>query len=165
MAIWKQKNNQKQQKMIPAAEMVPVTQGGTRRRKPQDRTRLTRNHQVQIRLTEQEKITLKSVARKSEMSLADFVLAGVHQSRRIVVPGAGELRAEVLRVGKNLNQALKLAHCARKEGYRIDVTSIQTATEKAEEVIDKMNNFISKWDVYLTYQNKKGESENANFEM
>lgn len=165
MGFWTQKKIEKQQRKAPATEVVPIMHGNAKRRKPQDRTKLTRNHQVQIRLTEQEKTTLKSAARNSEMSLADFVLAGAHQSRRIVVPGAGELRTEVLCVGKSLNQALKLAHCARKEGYRIDVASIQTATEKAEEVIDKMDNFITKWDVDLTHQNKKGENENADFEM
>ena len=154
MAIWKQKRNEQTPETSNISEMISAPKEKTKRRKPQDRTKLTRNRQVQIRMTEQEVTIFKTAAKDSGMGLADFVLAGVNKSRRIVIPGAGELRAEVIRVGKNLNQAVMLAHYARQEGCRVDIGSIRTAAEKAEEAIDKMDNFITKWDINLTHQNK-----------
>lgn len=128
-----------------------------KRRKPQDRSKLTRNSQVQIRLTEEEVATLKKAAKENDMTLADFVMSGVSQTRRIVVPGAGDLRAEIIRVGNNLNQALRLAYIMRKEGKVIDVVSIEISADRAEEVLDKLQNWLNKWDVDLTYLSKKGE--------
>lgn len=128
-----------------------------KRKKPQDRSRLTRNSQVQIRLTTEEVTALKTAARENDMSLADFVMSGVKQTRRIVVPGAGELRAEIIRVGNNLNQALKLAYIMRKEGKVIDAVSVEISADRAEEVLDKLQNWLNKWDVDLTYLSKKGE--------
>lgn len=129
----------------------------SKRRKPQDRSKLTRNSQVQIRLTEEEVATLKKAARENNMTLADFVMSGVSQTRRIVVPGAGDLRAEIIRVGNNLNQALRLAYIMRKEGKVIDVVSIEISADRAEEVLDKLQNWLNKWGADLTYLSKKGE--------
>lgn len=128
-----------------------------KKRKPQDRSRLTRNSQVQIRLTEEEVAILKKAAKENDMTLADFVMSGVNQTRRIVVPGAGDLRAEIIRIGNNLNQALRLAYIMRKEGTVIDVVSIEISADRAEEVLDKLQNWLNKWDVNLTYLGKKGE--------
>lgn len=136
----------------PATEIKPK-----KRRNPQDRSKLTRNSQVQIRLTEEEVVTLKKAAKENDMTLADFVMSGVHQRRRIVVPGAGELRAEIIRIGNNLNQALKLAHILRKEGQLIDTVSIELSADQAEETLKKLNSWLKMWEVYLAHQNKKGE--------
>lgn len=165
MAFWKQKQNEMPRKTAILAEEELTPKEKRRRRKPQDRTKLTRNRQVQIRMTEEEVSILKTAAKDCSMGLADYVLAGIHQSRRVVVPDAGELRAEVLVVGKNLNQALRLAHSLRKEGRKVDVAVIETAARKVELVIDKMDTLLTKWDVDLTYQNKKGENNNADCEM
>lgn len=128
-----------------------------KRRKPQDRSKLTRNSQVQIRLTHEEVATLKGAAKANDMSLADFVMSGVSQTRRIVVPDAGILRSELLYVGKNLNQALRLAHSVRKEGRLIDTVSIEITVDRVEIVLEKLNNWLVKWDVDLTYQTSKKE--------
>lgn len=136
----------------PATEIKPK-----KRQNPQDRSKLTRNSQVQIRLTEEEVATLKKATKENDMTLADFVMSGVNQTRRIVVPGAGDLRAEVIRVGNNLNQALRLAYIMRKEGKVIDAVSIEISADRAEEVLDKLQNWLNKWDVDLTYQSRKGE--------
>lgn len=112
---------------------------------------------MQIRLTTEEVAALKSAARENDMTLADFVMSGVNQTRRIVVPGAGDLRAEVIHVGNNLNQALKLAYIMRKEGKVIDAVSIEISADRAEEVLDNLQNWLNKWDVDLTYLSKKGE--------
>lgn len=126
-----------------------------RRRKPQDQSKLTRNSQVQIRLTEAEVAALKAVAKENNMTLADFVMSGVNQTCRVVVPGAGELRSEIIRLGNNLNQALKLAHIVRKEGQLIDTISIEVTVDHAEMVIEKLNKWLTEWNVNLTYKIKK----------
>ena len=129
----------------------------TKRRKPQDRSKLTRNSQVQIRLTTEEVAVLKTAARENDMTLADYVMSSIHQRRKIVVPGAGELRSEIIRIGNNLNQALRLAYIQQKEGQKIDVNSIETAAVQAEAVLEKMQDWLTMWDAYLTYQKEKGE--------
>lgn len=121
-----------------------------RRGKPQDRSRLTRNKVVQIRLTEEEVAELKAAASADGMSMADFVMAGVHESRRIVVPGAVEIRKELLREGRNLNYALMLANTARKEGRPADLQSIQAAVAKVESNLDQLAELLMKWDADLT---------------
>ena len=161
MAIWKQKRNEQLCETVGVSEAILEPKENKKRRKPQDRTKLIRNRQVQIRLTEQEVSALKSAAKESEMTLADFVMSGVHQTRRIVVPGAGELRMEILRMGNNLNQALRLAHALRKEGKLIDIFSIEHAADRIEDALEKLQNWLIKWDVHIT--NKKGE--NADCEM
>ena len=128
-----------------------------KRRKPQDRSKLTRNSQVQIRLTNEEVAKLKGAAKANDMSLADFVMSGVSRTRRIVVPDAGILRSELLHVGRNLNQALRLAHTLRKEGQLIDTVSIEIAVERVEVVLERLNSWLVKWDVDLTYQTSKKE--------
>ena len=128
-----------------------------KRRKPQDRSKLTRNSQVQIRLTEEEVATLKKAAKENNMTLADFVMSGIHQKRRIVVPGAAGLRVELLRVGNNLNQALRLAYVQQKEGQKVDVKSMESAANHVEEILEKLQDWLLMWDAYLTYKGKKGE--------
>ena len=157
MLLKKGKNTEAGQ--IAAAE-VDVTNEEKRpakRRKPQDRSKLTRNGQVQIRLTENEVATLKAAAKENGMTLADFVMSGISGTRRIVVPGAGQLRSELLHVGRNLNQALRLAYTLRKEGQLIDTVSIEITVDRVETVLEKLNSFLVKWDVDLTYQTSKKE--------
>lgn len=127
-----------------------------KRKKPQDRSKLTRNSQVQIRLTEEEVFALKTAAKENDMSLADFVMSGINQTRRIVVPGAGELRAEIIRVGNNLNQAVRIAHILRKEGKAVDAIGIELSADRAVDVLDELHIWLEKWDVDLAYQNNKG---------
>lgn len=105
---------------------------------------------VQLRLTEAEVATLKSAAAAAGMSMADYVMAGVHKSRRIVMAGAIDLRTEMLREGNNLNQALMLAYAARKEGRPADMESIQAAVAKIESNLDRMAELQEKWDADLT---------------
>lgn len=127
-----------------------------KRRKPQDRSRLTRNSQVQIRLTEAEVSALKAAAKENDMTLADFVMSGIHQKRRIVVPGAAGLRVELLRVGHNLNQALRLAYIQQKEGQKVDIKNIEAAANQVEEILEKLQDWLTMWNVYLIYKNEKG---------
>ena len=127
------------------------------RRKPQDRSKLTRNSQVQIRLTKEEASVLKAAAKENDMTLADFVMSAIHQRRRIVIPGAASLRTELLRVGNNLNQALKIAYIQKSEGQKVDVQSIETASNQVEEVLEKLQDWIATWDVYLAYKKENGD--------
>lgn len=154
---------EKQPQAVPAAEIPAPTEPAQdenskkkkRRGKPQDFSKLTRNSQVKIRLTEEEVTELKSAAAAAGMSLADFVMAGVHQSRRIVVPGAIDLRKELLREGNNLNQALVLAYTARREGKPADLQSIQEAVAKVEDNLDRLAELLIKWDADLTEETKE----------
>lgn len=140
-------------KQLPA-ESVPGKKK-KRRGKPQDCSRLTRNSQVKIRLTEQEVAELKEAAAAANMTLADFVMAGIHQSRRIVIPGALEIRKELFREGRNLNQAVRLAHAARKEGRPADMQSVQAAAAKVQDNLDRLAELLIKWDVDLIEETGK----------
>ena len=143
--------------MFKKRKEAQVKQQLTKRRKPQDRSRLTRNSQVQIRLTEEEVSTLKAAAKENDMTLADFVMSGIHQRRRIVVPGAAELRAELIRVGNNLNQALKLAYIQQKRLHDVDIKSIEIASNQVEDFLEKLQDWIATWDVYLAYKKENGD--------
>lgn len=126
-----------------------------RRGKPQDYSKLKRNSQVKIRLTEEEVRRLKAAAADADMSMADYIMAGIDQSRRIVVTGAPELRKEVFRVGKNLNQSLMLAYTARKEGQPVDLQNLEKAAAKAEDVLEQLVELLIKWDAVLEKEIKK----------
>ena len=158
MAFWPKKKNEDKVDITQEMVVAQETPSSSKRRKPQDRSKLTRNRQVQIRLTDEEALTLRTAAKDNQMTLADFVLAGVNQCRRIVIPGAGQLRAEVIRVGRNLNQAIMVAHYAQQKGYVIDVAYLQNVTKKVESVIDRLDNLITIWSVDLNYKTKGEEN-------
>ena len=150
-----EKQLQAQPAVAAPAEPAQTEKKKSRRGKPQDRSKLTRDKMVQIRLTGEEVAELKAAATADGMSMADYIMAGVHESRRIVVPGAIDLRKELLREGNNLNQALILAYAARKEGRPADLQSIQAAVAKVEDNLDQMAELLMKWDVDLTQAAKK----------
>ena len=123
-----------------------------RRGKPQDFSKLTRNKTVQIRMTEEEVTRLKEAAAAADMTLADYVLAGVDQSRLVILPGGLEIRKELFHEGRNLNQALYLAHAARKEGRPADLQSIMEAVAKVEDNLDRLAVLIETWHIDLSSQ-------------
>lgn len=126
-----------------------------RRNIPQDDTRRTRASQVKIRLTEEEVIELKAAASEARMSMADYIMAGVHDSRRIVVPGAIDLRKELIVEGRNLNQAMVAAYAAKKEGQTVDIKAIESAARRVESGLGKLDALLIKWDAELTKETKK----------
>lgn len=155
--LFGKREEKKEEPIVTREEALQAEKRPKKRRKPQDRSKLTRNSQVQIRLTNEEVATLKAAAKENDMTLADFVISGVSQTRRIVVPDAGILRAELLHIGRNLNQALRLAHALRKEGQLIDTVSIEVAVDRVEVVLERLNSWLVKWDVDLTCQTSKKE--------
>ena len=154
---------EKQPQAVPAAEDPAPAEPAReqeekkkRRGKPQDETRRTRNSQVKLRLTEEEAAELKSAAAAAGMSMADYVMAGVHQSRVIKIPGAVQIRSELIREGRNLNYALMLANTARKEGKPADLQSIQAAAAKVEDNLDRLTELLLKWDADITEEVERG---------
>lgn len=135
-----------------------------RRKKPQDRSKLTRNKMVQIRMTAEEVAKLKAAAAAAGMSMADYIMAGIEQSRCVVVPGADDLRKEMVREGRNLNQALILAYRAQKEGQSADLRAIEDAAKKVDETIEKLDGWIQDWNVNLKAK-LKGGGKRANTEV
>lgn len=150
-------------KPAPVAPVEPeqTEQKKKRRGKPQDYTKLTRNSQVKIRLTEDEVAKLKSAAAAANMSMADFIMAGIDQERRIVLPGGGKIRTELYREGKNLNQALMLCHKAMREGQQPDIASVMAAVAKVEQNLDRLAELIGNWDIDISQkvmqQRKEGQ--------
>ena len=126
-----------------------------RRGKPQDRSKLTRNKIVQIRMTEEEVSRLKEAAAAAGMSMASFILAGIDQRWVIKVPGAAKLRLEMIQCHYNLNQANRLGNTANKERAPGDMESILEASKKLEDVLDHIDGFISKWDADITEEIEK----------
>lgn len=121
-----------------------------RRGKPQDRTKLTRNRVVQIRLTEDEVTKLKAAAAAEQMTLADFVMAGLGEPRRIVLPGGGQIWSELLKEGRNLNQALAVCHLAMKDGKPLDLQQLQDAAARVTETQTRFRELVAKWDLDIS---------------
>ena len=126
-----------------------------RRGKPQDRSKLTRNKVVQIRMTEEEVSRLKEAAATADMSMADYILAGIEQRRVIKIPGAAKLRLEVIRCRHNLIQTNRLGNTANKEGTPVDMGSILETSKKIGDVLDQIDGFIRKWDADITEEIEK----------
>lgn len=132
-----------------------------RRGKPQDRTRLTRNKMVQIRLTEEEVSALKSAAAAADMSMADYIMAGVNKSRRITLPGGGQILHELNKEGNNLNQAVMICHAAAKDGREPDTTALLQAAERIEQAAQDLIDLQRRWGIEMS----KEVTANADREM
>ena len=130
-----------------------------KRKMPQDESKLTRNSQIKIRLSKQEVDEVKSVVSEAEMTLADFLMFAVRQKHIVKIPGVLELRGELIREGRNLNQALMLAHIARKEGKPADMQSIRDAALKVEKNLDLLTDLLIKWDVDLTERKQSSKKK------
>lgn len=132
------------------AEPAQTEKKRKRRGQPQDFSKLTRNSQVKIRLTEEEVSRLKAAAAEQHMSLADFVMAGVSEPKRIVIPGGGQIRTELFRQGKNLNYALMLCNTAIKQGQRPDLQAVTEAAAKVSQAADQLAELVLKWDAEIS---------------
>ncbi len=128
-----------------------------KRKIPQDESRRKRNSQVKIRLTVEEVAQLKTAAADAGMSMADFIMAGINQSRVVIVPDAVKIRKNLFRCGYNLNQAVRLGNIAKKEGKSVDVESIVAAVEKMNDVFDQFNRLMLKWDADIAEKLKNRE--------
>lgn len=162
------KKNKADQESVPvieqpaAAQTVADAEKKKQRRTPQDRSKLTRNKVVQIRMTEEEVAKLKSAAADAGMSLADFVMAGVEQKRVVRVDGAMRVMANLGLCGNNLNQAVRLGHMAKRQGQTIDMVGIEKAVADLEKAILGFTAFLKKWDVELAEKTRKDVTKNAN---
>jgi hypothetical protein len=125
-----------------------------KRNKPQDRTRLTRNKVVQIRLTEDEVAELKAAAGAADMSMADYIMAGLNQSRRITLPGGGQILHELNKEGNNLNQAVMICHAAVKEEREPDITALLQAAERIEQAAQDLIDLQRRWDIEMSKEVK-----------
>ncbi len=130
-------------------------------KKKRDYSKLKRNVQVNIRLSPEESSELKEAAAAANMSLGDFVLAGMNRSRRVVVPGGGAVRAELIREGRNLNQAIRLCYFAAENGNRMDLDAVIESAKKVAASIEKFDAWIEKWDAEIS----KEVIENADSDM
>lgn len=151
---------------LPAAELTPAQQimpedppaepdlktekKRKRRGKPQDRTRLTRNKVAQIRLTEDEVTELKAAAAAADMSIADYIMAGVNKSRRITLPGGGQILHELNKEGNNLNQAVMICHAAVKDGREPDIAALQQAAERIEQAAQDLIDLQRRWEIEMS---------------
>lgn len=158
MAFWNRKKDANQPTpevtsappIVTSEEPVQTKKKRKRRGQPQDYSKLTRNSQVKIRLTEEEVSQLKAAAAEQHMSLADFVMAGVSEPKRIVIPGGGQIRAELFREGKNLNYALMLCNSAIQQGKRPDLKAVTEAASKVSMVVDQLAELVLKWDAEIS---------------
>ena len=123
-----------------------------KRNKPQDFSKLHRNTQVKIRLTDEERTALKNASGDAGLCLADYVMACVHSKPIIRIPGIARLRMELVREGRNLNQALHLAHGDRKLGKSIDWELIVGTVRKVEANMNMLSDLIRKWDADISEQ-------------
>lgn len=122
-----------------------------RRGKPQDFSKLTRNSQVKIRLTEDEVEQLKAAAAAQDMTLADFVMTGISEPKRIVIPGGLQIWQEMVTEGRNLNYAIRLANITLNQQRRVpDIGPLIAAAEKIEQCFERFAELIEKWEADIT---------------
>lgn len=146
------------------AEPVPAQETEKKKKtrtKPQDFSKLTRNKVVQIRMTEDEIAQLKAAAADANMSMADFIMAGIHQERKVILPGGGNIWEQLQYLGRNLNQAQAQCNKAMKYDMAPDIDSVIRAANKVEEAIDQLLELKQTWDVKLSQEVKP----NADSEM
>jgi len=118
----------------------------------QDTSRLIRNTQIKIRLTEAERAMVKKTAAKAQLSLADYLMTCIRNKPIVIIPNGARIRSELIREGRNLNYALYLANIARKNGQEIDWRSIQDAIAKVEANLDVLSETIKKWNADISSQ-------------
>lgn len=146
------------------AEPVPAQETEQKKKtrtKPQDFSKLTRNRVVQIRMTEDEVTQLKAAAADANMSMADFIMAGIHQERKVILPGGGQIWEQLNHLGRNLNQAQKQCNKAMKFGLTPDIDSVTRAADKVDEALAMLLELKLKWAVDLSQEVKP----NADSEM
>ena len=120
----------------------------------QDTSRLIRNTQIKIRLTEAERAMVKKTAAKAQQSLANYLMTCIRNKPIVIIPDGARIRSELIREGRNLNYALYLANITRKNGQEIDWKSLQNAISKVEENLDMFSTIIRKWDADISSQLK-----------
>ena len=134
-------------------------EGKRQRAKPQDDSRRTRNSQVKIRLTADEVEQLKAAAAASNMSLADFVMGSIGEPRRIVLPGGGQIWKELVKEGRNFNQAVMLCNYAMKNGQQLDLQSLNEAAASVTKTHAQLMALIEKWDLDVSEQVKEVQTD------
>lgn len=123
-----------------------------KRKSTHTRSKLTRNTQIKIRLTDTERIAVKKAAEKAGLCLADYLMALVRNKPIVQITDGAKIRSELIREGRNLNYALFLASSARKNGQRVEWQSIQNAIAKVETNLDLLLETIRKWDADISSQ-------------
>ena len=123
-----------------------------KRNKPQDESKLTRNKQIKIRLTEAERELVKKTAANAHLSLAGYLVACARNKPIVLIEEGARLRSELIREGANLNYALYLANVARKKGEAVDWQSIQNTIAKVSANLDLFATLIKKWDADISIQ-------------
>ena len=135
--------------------MQPESSYKKKRKHPQDPSKLTRNTQIKIRLTDAERMAVKKAAERAGLCLADYLMACVRNKPIVWIQDGAWIRSELIREGRNLNYALYLANIARKNGQEIDWKSLQNAISKVEENLDMFSKIIRKWDADISSQVQK----------
>lgn len=136
--------------------MQPESSYKKKRKHLQDPSKLTRNTQIKIRLTEAERVAVKKAAAKANLSLADYLMACVRNKPIVWIQDGARIRSELIREGRNLNYSLYLANSARKNGQKIDWQSIQDAITKVATNLDVLSETINKWDADISSQVESG---------
>ena len=119
-------------------------------KRKQDTSKLTRNTQIKIRLTEAERTAVKKAAQKAHLSLADYLMACVYNKPIVLITEGAWIRSELIREGRNLNYALYLANTARQKGQEIDWQSIRNAISKVDKNLDMFSEMIKKWNADIS---------------
>lgn len=132
--------------------MQPESSYKQKRKHPQDPSKLTRNTQIKIRLTDAERTAVKKTAEKAGLCLADYLMVCIRNKPIVRITDGAKIRSELIREGRNLNYALYLANSARKNGQRIDWQNIQNAIAKVEANLDMLSKLIKKWDADISSQ-------------
>ena len=87
-----------------------------------------RNKTLTIRLTEQEYETILKKARRSGMSITNFLVAATEQTQIYVAEDTKPLVAELKRIGNNLNQITAKINAGIFRSYNFqEVVALQRA--------------------------------------
>ena len=71
---------------------------------------MPKDKKINIRLTEKEKSTIESKAKKCNMTITKFIVSSCLKDKIIIVNELDKIDSELRRIGNNINQLTRLAN-------------------------------------------------------
>ena len=91
------------------------------------------------RMASEDREAIKKLARKSGMSMSDYVTACCLGQQIIFVDGLKEVLTELKSIGKNLNQLVTLAHMGR-----VTVVNLESVLQVFSELRDAVQMILER---------------------
>ena len=84
-----------------------------------------RPHPIAFRVTDEQHQMIKEKAKKSNLSMTDFIIKSCFDKEIIIVNDVRELRKEMLAIGRNLNQLTTRVNMKQLEVVDLEPTYLE----------------------------------------